>query len=824
MKKYTIALFLIVCVIATTLLTVDSISADDATCGKGWEMRGGECKPCDDICKERISEYYVYDPDKSSANKCECECEIGYEIAYERNPLAGNRLSATCKKITGGPEVDNCDDHCKTTSGENAEHAIGEGDYPNCDCECEKGWTMEEQGCVSCEDFCEKKEGGHYIYDPDKSYTNICECKCEDGYKSDWDDSGNKICKKVECPTNSTNVTDLPGSNLPSNNRKLNRDCYCDEGYTQSYGECVVEADEEEVDESLIDWEREHIKADYNQLNEGYVLFVEGLVNTQPLRTVLGEADYGHSAVYIGDYQVPKGGEFFVRDEDQAPLKVFRKGKPIELEQGDITEEGDWIIGAVVEARGTGIVVTTVDKMKDVARQYFGREPNFVWKTTNPPPTAEQKQIVRDFALRKVALTEKKKIAYFPGKQGEMGYTHLNLEVPKERWDCVSFVEGAFEAAGIDLTPDPLDEGISIQPQEQHDYMGSHQKRSNKANRGQINITVHSPINLHLYDSQGRHVGITPTGTFEREIPYAYYDLELEDILQSINIQDVDDEYTLVTEVVDNGSFTLKIHDLNVHTPGNLTVFEFEDVTITKGAVGTLNIGYTDQDIQIEIDDDGDGKTDRTIEPSSIDSKPSSTDGTSPTTLREAAGLVGESRTVIPGGTVSVPVRMENVEDIGSLNFNITYDSNVVNIDRVDRGSLLSGTSFVNNPNEPGIIRFGFATVDGVSGSGPIGYIVCNAIGNDGSYTPLTISGVEATDSSGNPVTLQTVNGSVTIDSDGVNGDSNGDGVLTELDALAALRMSVNLMEEDLILDIDQDRTVTAKDALAILSIAVRGR
>ncbi|NQT72095.1 MAG: hypothetical protein HQ553_04915 [Chloroflexi bacterium] len=244
-------------------------------------------------------------------------------------------------------------------------------------------------------------------------------------------------------------------------------------------------------------------------------------------------------------------------------------------------------------------------------------------------------------------------------------------------------------------------------------------------------------------------------------------------------------------------------------------------------------IGSLMQDVQIQVE----GKTCNACGEDGISPPPSPHPHPSPspttaiptssptqTTLGGSAGLVVESRTVVPGGTVTVPVRLVNVRNIGSLNFNVTYDSSVISIDRIDKGSLLSGISFVANPNETGIIRFGFATESGVSGTGPIGYIVCKAVGSAGSSTPLTILGVEATDSSGNPITLQTVNGSVTIDSDRTVGDSNGDGVLTELDALAALRMSVNLMEEDLILDMDQDGRVTAKDALVILSIAVRGR
>ena len=56
-----------------------------------------------------------------------------------------------------------------------------------------------------------------------------------------------------------------------------------------------------------------------------------------------------------------------------------------------------------------------------------------------------------------------------------------------------------------------------------------------------------------------------------------------------------------------------------------------------------------------------------------------------------------------------------------------------------------------------------------------------------------------------------------------MHGDYNGDGRITELDALAALKMSVKLLAEDLILDMDQNGRVTAEDARRILSIAVRG-
>jgi hypothetical protein len=98
--------------------------------------------------------------------------------------------------------------------------------------------------------------------------------------------------------------------------------------------------------------------------------------------------------------------------------------------------------------------------------------------------------------------------------------------------------------------------------------------------------------------------------------------MEFEEIPQSITVQDVDDEYTLVIEAVGDGSFDLKIRDLNVRTPGSLAKIEFQDIKITKGDMAKLNIGSADNDYLMDIDDDGDGDTDRTVEPSSLETSP----------------------------------------------------------------------------------------------------------------------------------------------------------------------------------------------------------
>jgi hypothetical protein len=195
--------------------------------------------------------------------------------------------------------------------------------------------------------------------------------------------------------------------------------------------------------------------------------------------------------------------------------------------------------------------------------------------------------------------------------------------------------------------------------------------------------------------------------------------------------------------------------------------------------------------------------------------------GTS-TTTGTGAALVAESRTAAPNSTVQVPIRLDRASNIGSMNFVLTYNAQVIKVNKVDSGSLLSGALFTPNYKTPPEVRFGLATSEGISGSGTVAYIEFQVIGAAGSSSPLTFSELSTTDTSGKSVALTTQNGTVTVASGGnVKGDYNGDGKVTELDALAALKMSVKELPEDLVLDMDGNGKVTAEDARLILKKAL---
>jgi hypothetical protein len=187
--------------------------------------------------------------------------------------------------------------------------------------------------------------------------------------------------------------------------------------------------------------------------------------------------------------------------------------------------------------------------------------------------------------------------------------------------------------------------------------------------------------------------------------------------------------------------------------------------------------------------------------------------------------LEADRRTVEAGGTVAVPVWLRNGRDLGNLNFEIVYDPTVVRPrGKAVRGNLLGGTPFESNPAERGLMRIGFASSGSVGGDGTIAQVRWEAVGRAGQRSPLRLKVTRADADSGGRVEIATIDGEVEIlTADGrIPGDANGNKRLDAGDALNALKMSVKLIPEDLVCDLDGDRTVTSNDARLILEAAAR--
>ena len=193
-----------------------------------------------------------------------------------------------------------------------------------------------------------------------------------------------------------------------------------------------------------------------------------------------------------------------------------------------------------------------------------------------------------------------------------------------------------------------------------------------------------------------------------------------------------------------------------------------------------------------------------------------------PVAIPAEAILTVESRTARPGTTVLVPVRLEKAGDISKLEFILNYNPSIVEVVNIYQGSRTSTTAFSYNAETPGVIRFGTTAARGVNGDGSAAVVEFRVIGPSGSSSPITVTGSTIEDSRGRIRSINLVPGKLAVDNP-IAGDGNGDGNITALDALIALRMFVGLAKEDLVMDINKDGHVTPDDARQLLAMARQG-
>ena len=103
--------------------------------------------------------------------------------------------------------------------------------------------------------------------------------------------------------------------------------------------------------------------------------------------------------------------------------------------------------------------------------------------------------------------------------------------------------------------------------------------------------------------------------------------------------------------------------------------------------------------------------------------------------------LEAEKREVASGESVLVPVWLKNAADVANMNFTISYDPSVANLEsELTKGNLLSNALFSSNPRQSGLIRVGLAQTSGLSGTGTVAYLPFKAVGRPGSRTPLRLA------------------------------------------------------------------------------------
>jgi hypothetical protein len=131
------------------------------------------------------------------------------------------------------------------------------------------------------------------------------------------------------------------------------------------------------------------------------------------------------------------------------------------------------------------------------------------------------------------------------------------------------------------------------------------------SDKKRLQYSLHSPLTLGLYDSEGHHTGINSDGQIEEQIPGTYYQqfgdkkyiFADEDISSRIEMRGYDD-----------GKFTFKVEEFI----GDESINEitFKDMPTTSQTIVNFEIpGELESASDLKIDEDGDDNNDYSIEP-----------------------------------------------------------------------------------------------------------------------------------------------------------------------------------------------------------------
>jgi len=127
-------------------------------------------------------------------------------------------------------------------------------------------------------------------------------------------------------------------------------------------------------------------------------------------------------------------------------------------------------------------------------------------------------------------------------------------------------------------------------------------------------VSVHSPVNIHVYDSEERHTGPTSNGDFEANIPGSSYDT-LDDA-KFVFLPD-NGVYNIRFDATGQGSFDFKIRKFNNDVNTSAILYNDIPLTATTKAETILDTSLT-QPPTLQIDQDGNGIADKNIDPTLI--------------------------------------------------------------------------------------------------------------------------------------------------------------------------------------------------------------
>jgi len=186
-------------------------------------------------------------------------------------------------------------------------------------------------------------------------------------------------------------------------------------------------------------------------------------------------------------------------------------------------------------------------------------------------------------------------------------------------------------------------------------------------------LSVHSPVNIHVYDSSGNHTGPT-AGGFETNIPGSSYDT-LDDA-KFIYLPD-DGIYNVNFEATDQGTFDFKIRKFE--NDENTETILYNDISLTNNTKAATEFNTnSNQPPILQVDNDGNGTIDATINSTSTSTGTAVDDLTPPQTEIQLSGTAGLDGWYKSNVTVTLNARDEE-NGSGILKTEYTLDGQTIN-------------------------------------------------------------------------------------------------------------------------------------------------
>ena len=114
---------------------------------------------------------------------------------------------------------------------------------------------------------------------------------------------------------------------------------------------------------------------------------------------------------------------------------------------------------------------------------------------------------------------------------------------------------------------------------------------------------------------------------------------------------------------------------------------------------------------------------------------------------------------------VNVPIHLTGAENIGSLEFVLTYDPSVLEVSGVEAGGLAQSALFDFGTRSPGRLWAGLIDSEGINGDGPIAVVSFKVVGPGASTSLLALENITTYDASSLLDILTNVtSGSFTVD------------------------------------------------------------